>query len=376
MRSHIKLGRIFGVEIGLHYSWVLIAGLIAFTLAAQFQLLHPGWPRGAIWAAAVLTAILFFLALIAHELAHALVALSRGLPVRSITLFALGGVAQIEKEAPDAKTEFWMAIVGPIASAAIGVGCLAGAWALGWPLFDTPATPALSILVWLGYINIVLALFNMIPGFPLDGGRVFHAIVWWVTGNAARSLRIATQVGRGVAFLFIAFGIGNFLIGGGFAGLWLAIIGWFLLEAAGSTYAQARVAEMLRGLRVRDLMIRDCPSVELRANLLSFIEDDLLRTGRQCFLVMDDGRVAGLIGPRDVKEIPRPQWIYRTVADVMRPLDQLHVIDPDMPVTDALETMGRENVSQLPVASGGRVEGVISRAGVLGFIETRHELRA
>ncbi len=376
MRSHIKLGRIFGVEIGLHYSWILIAGLIAFTLAAQFQLLHPEWPRGAVWAAAILTAILFFLALIAHELAHSLVARSRGLPVRSITLFALGGVAQIEKEAPDARTEFWMAIVGPIASAVIGLGCLAGAWTLGWPLFDTPATPALSILVWLGYINITLAVFNMIPGFPLDGGRVLHAIVWWITGNAARSLRIATQVGRMVAFVFIAFGIGRFLLGGGFSGLWLAFIGWFLLEAAGSTYAQARVAEMLRGLRVRDLMVRDCPSVELRSNLLSFIEDDLLRTGRQCFLVTDSDRVVGLIGPRDVREIPRPQWVYRTVADVMRPLDQLHTINPEMPVTEALETMGRENVAQLPVASDGHVEGVISRASVLGFLETRHELRA
>lgn len=375
MRSHIRLGRLFGVEIGLHYSWILIAALIAFTLAAEFQLIHPGWPQGTVWAAAILTSILFFLALIAHELAHALVARSHGLPVRSITLFALGGVAQIEKEAPDAKTEFWMAIAGPIASAFIGAGCLAAAWALGWPLFGTPATPALSILVWLGYINITLAVFNMIPGFPLDGGRVLHAIVWGVTGNAVRSLRVATQVGRGVAMLFIVAGVVQFFLGAGFGGLWLAFIGWFLLEAAGSTYAQAHITEVLRGLRVRDLMVRDCPGVELRSNLHSFIEDDLLRTGRQCFLVMDNNRVVGLIGPREVKEIPQPQWIYRTVADVMRPIDQLRTIDPEMPVTEALETMGRENVSQLPVASDGHVEGVISRASVLGFLETRHELR-
>jgi Zn-dependent protease len=375
MRSHIRLGRLFGIEIGLHYSWLLIAGLIALTLASQFQLTHPEWNQGAVWAASVLTAILFFLTLIAHELAHSLVALSRGLPVRSITLFALGGVAQIEKEAPDAKTEFWMAIVGPIASAVIGIGCLAAAWGAGWPLFHHPATPGLAILVWLGYINVTLAVFNMIPGFPLDGGRVFHALVWWITGNAARSLRIATQVGRGVAMIFIALGVARFFLGAGFGGLWLAFIGWFLLEAAGSTYTQARVVEALRGLRVRDLMVRDCPGVDLRTNLQNFIEDELLRTGRQCFLVNDRGRVVGLIGPRELNGIPRPQWMYRTVADVMRPLDSLHTIAPETPVTEALETMGRENVTQLPVASDGQVEGVISRASVLGFLETRHILR-
>jgi Zn-dependent protease len=376
MRSQIRLGRLFGVEIGLHYSWILIAALITLSLAAQFQTLHPEWARGAVWAASTLTSILFFLTLIAHEMAHSLVALSRGLPVRSITLFALGGVAQIEKEAPDAKTEFWMAIAGPIASAVIGGGCLAGAWAMGWPWLGTPGTPAQAIVVWLGYINVTLAVFNMLPGFPLDGGRVFHALVWWTTGNAARSLRIATQVGRLVAMGFIALGVARFLLGSGFGGLWLAFIGWFLLEAAGSTYAQARVTEALRGVRVRDLMARDCPGVDLRSNLHTFIEDELLRSGRQCFLVTDGVRVVGLVGPREIRGIPRPQWIFKTVGDVMRPLDQLHTIDPEMPVTEALETMGRENVSQLPVASGGQVEGVISRAIVLGFLETRHILRA
>lgn len=375
MYSHVRLGRVFGVEIGLHYSWILIAALITFSLAAQFQLMHPEWPEGIVWAAALLTSILFFVALIAHELAHSLVARARGLPVLSITLFALGGVARVDKESPDAKTEFLVAIAGPIASTLIAAGCLAAAWANGWVPFEAPATPALSTLVWLGYINGVLAAFNMIPGFPLDGGRVLRAIIWGITGNAARSLRLAAQAGRAVAVLLIAAGIVQFFAGAGFGGLWLAFIGWFLLEAARSSYARAHVEEVLRGLRVRDLMVRDCPSVELRYNLRAFVEDELLRTGRQCFMVTENDRVVGLIGPREVKEVPRPQWIYRTVADVMSPIDQLLTINPDVLVTEALETMGRENVSQLPVAFEGRVEGIISRASVLGFLETRRELR-
>ncbi|MGE5568727.1 MAG: M50 family metallopeptidase [Rhodospirillales bacterium] len=374
MHSHVRLGRIFGVEIGLHYSWILIAALITFSLAAQFQVMHPEWPEGIAWAAALLTAILFFITLIAHELAHSLVARSRGLPVLSITLFALGGVARAEKESPDAKTEFLVAIAGPITSALIAGGCLAAAWANGWTPFDAPATPALSILVWLGYINGVLAAFNMIPGFPLDGGRVLRAIMWGITGNAARSLRLAAQAGRAVAVLLMAAGIVQFFAGAGFGGLWMSFIGWFLLEAARSSYARAYVEELLRGLRVRDLMVRDCPSVGPRYNLRAFVEDELLRTGRQCFMVTDNDRVVGLIGPREVKDVPRPQWIYHTVADVMSPIDQLLTINPDVLVTEALETMGRENVSQLPVAFEGRVEGVISRASVLGFLETRREL--
>src|SRR5215510_13323312 len=183
MKAQIKLGRIFGVEIGLHYSWFIIALLITFSLADQFQLNNPRWTSTLRWGLAVVTAVLFFVSIVAHELSHALVAKARNLPVKSITLFALGGVAQIEKEATDAKTEFWMGIVGPITSAIIGFLLLGIALALGWtPMsgtpMSTPDTPLLAMLVWLGYINITLAIFNMIPGFPLDGGRVLRAIAW------------------------------------------------------------------------------------------------------------------------------------------------------------------------------------------------------
>lgn len=374
MQAQIRLGRLFGVEIGLHYSWFIIALLITFSLGGHFNALHPEWGGGVIWTLAVLTGLLFFASLVVHELSHALVAKARGLPVRSITLFALGGVARIEKEAVDPSTEFWMGIVGPITSAVIGFACLGGAWALGWTPMSTPAAPLVAMLVWLGYINIVLAVFNMIPGFPLDGGRILRAIIWWTTGDAARSTRIAARVGQFVALAFIAFGVLRFFSGAGFGGLWLAFIGWFLLEAAGSSYAQVEVAEGLRGVRVRDVMSRDCPTVERHTPLQTFVEEQLLRTGQRCFVVVDDGSIAGLITPAEVKETARERWPTATVAEVMRPLHQLRTIKPDTPVADALETMGRDDVNQLPVSSNGHLEGVITRGHIVRFLQTRAEL--
>lgn len=210
MRSNVKLGTISGIEIGLHYSWFIIAALIAFSLAEHFRQVNPSWGPSQIWIAALVTAALFFATLLLHELAHSLVAQARGLKVRAITLFALGGVSQIEDDATDAKTELLVAIAGPIASLIIGFGCLGIALGLGWQRSTEPQTAVAGVLVWLGYINFALAVFNMIPGFPLDGGRVLRAIVWAITKNSDRSTRIAARVGQFVAFLFILDGIWQF----------------------------------------------------------------------------------------------------------------------------------------------------------------------
>jgi Zn-dependent protease/predicted transcriptional regulator len=374
MQAQVKLGRIFGVQIGLHYSWFFIALLLTFSLGTHFAAAHPEWGSGMIWTLAILTGLLFFAALLVHELSHALVAKARGVPVHSITLFALGGVASIEKEAVDASTEFWMGIVGPITSAVIGGICLTLAWALGWTPLETPEGPLTAMLVWLGYINIVLALFNMIPGFPLDGGRVLRAIVWWISGNANRSTRIAAGVGQFVALAFIAFGILSFFAAGGFGGLWLAFIGWFLWEAARASVAQVEVAEGLRDVRVGDIMARDCSTVGSDMTLQTFTEEHLLRTGQRCFIVTDNGHIAGLITPHEVKEVPRERWSTTTTAEVMRPLAQLRMIKADAPATEALETMGREDMNQLPVTTNGQLEGVISRGHIVRFLQTRAEL--
>jgi Zn-dependent protease len=375
MKAQIRLGRIWGIEIGLHYSWFIIALLITMSLVGQFQALNPHWGQGVIWATAIATSLLFFVTIIAHELSHAAVARARDLPVKSITLFALGGVAQIEKEANDASTEFWMAIAGPLMSALIGVICLALAGTLGWPATTrTPGTPFLAMLMWLGYINLSLAIFNLVPGFPLDGGRILRGIIWWITGDGLRATRIAARTGQVVAFGFIVLGIFRFFAGAGIGGLWIAFIGWFLLEAAGASRAQVESNAALRGVRVGDLIERDCPVVDGHDNLQTFVNEYLLRTGKQCFLVRNGQGIEGVITPDEVKETDRALWPYTTVDQAMRRLDQLHAVSPDTPITEAMEIMTREDVNQLPVVRDGRIEGLISRGGVLRLLQTRAAL--
>jgi Zn-dependent protease len=257
MRSNIKLGRISGIEIGLHYSWFVIAALMVFSLVERFREAHASWTRGEIWTVALVTAALFFISLLLHELGHSWVGQKRGLRVKAITLFALGGVSQIQDDSTDAKTEFWVAIAGPITSVMIGLVCLNIALELGWHRSVEPQSALTGILMWLGYINLTLAAFNMIPAFPLDGGRVLRSIIWAFTRDAGRAARIAARVGQIVAFLFILDGIWRYFSGAGFGGLWIAFIGWFLMDAARttSTGSEARPATD-RVARVSDAMSR------------------------------------------------------------------------------------------------------------------------
>jgi Zn-dependent protease/predicted transcriptional regulator len=374
MKAQIKLGRIFGVEIGLHYSWLLIALLITFSLAGHFQTNNPGWSDGLRWGVSIVTAVLFFASIVVHELSHALVAKLRGLPVRSITLFALGGIAQIEKEAADAKTEFWMGIIGPITSFVLGVVCLLITVAVGWTPPDFPQQPLPAMLMWLGLINIGLAVFNMIPGFPLDGGRVLRGIIWWITGNAKRATTIAARVGQFIAFAMIVYGVFQFFRGTGINGLWMAFIGWFLLSASRESYAQMVISEGLRGLRVEDVMSRDFPVVDANTNLQTFAEENLTRTGRRFWVVTLNGQPEGIITPTEISTVQRNRWPYTTVADVMRPLDATRTVNPNTPVTEALEVMAQQDLNQLPVVSENGLAGLISRGHILQLIQTRAQL--
>jgi Zn-dependent protease/CBS domain-containing protein len=375
MNSNVKLGRISGIEIGLHYSWFIIAALIVFSLGEHFRQVNPNWGAGEIWIAALFTAVLFFVTLLLHELAHSLVAQSRGLKVRAITLFALGGVSHIQDDATDAKTEFWVAIAGPIASLIIGFSCLGIALGLGWQRSTEPHTAAIGVLVWLGYINIALAFFNMIPGFPLDGGRVLRSLVWAITKNADRSTRIAARVGQVVAFLFILDGIWRYFSGAGFGGLWIAFIGWFLMDAAKASYAEVGTAAALRGMRVYDVMSRDCVIVNRGMSLRDFVDIYLLKTGQRCFAVEDQGRLVGIITPRDVSNISRDRWDETTIREAMRPLQELHIITPDTPVLDALKLMARNDVNQLPVVANGTLQGMVSRSQLVQLLQVRSVLQ-
>lgn len=375
MNSNVKLGRISEIEIGLHYSWFIIAALIVLSLAEHFRQVNPNWTMGQIWLAGLVTAALFFISLLLHELAHSLVAQARGLKVKAITLFALGGVSQLQDDASDAKTEFWVAIAGPIASLIIGFGCLAIALGLGWHRSTEPRTTVTGVLVWLGYINVVLAVFNMIPGFPLDGGRVLRSIVWAISKNADRSTCIAALVGQLVALLFILDGIWRFFAGAGLGGLWIAFIGWFLMDAAKASYAQVEITAAFRGMRVSQVMSRDCVTVNRGMSLQEFVDIYLLRTGQRCFAVEDQGRLVGLITPRDVGSIPRERWNRTTVREAMRPLQELYVITPDTPVLDALKLMARNDVNQLPVVVNGTLQGMVSRSQLVQLPQVRSELQ-
>ncbi len=375
MRSSIRLGRLFGIEVGLHYSWFLIALLITMSLGSQFQASHKEWGANVIWALSILTSLLFFVTLLAHEMSHALVARSRGITTKAITLFALGGVAQIEKEPEDAKTEFLVGAVGPFSSAVIGAISLGIAWALGWRMGSAPETPLHAMFVWLGYINLTLAVFNLIPGYPLDGGRVLRSILWLASGNPLRATQRAATIGKVIALLFIAFGIFRFFGGAGFGGLWIAFIGWFLMQAASASYSSVALTEGLKGVQVRDIMTSDCVTLDGNMNVEQFVENYLLRSGRRCFVVQQNGEISGLVTPHEIKELDRPRWPFTTLVDIMRPLDELHTVTPATPVMEALETMGRDDVNQLPVVSGKHLDGVVTRANVVDFLHTRAELR-
>ena len=341
-----------------------------YSLSSQFRTTNPQWGDGVILAMAIVTAVLFFVSLVLHELAHSLVASSNGLPVKEITLFALGGVSQIEKNPRSAKVEFWMAFVGPLTSAVIGAICLTLARLIGDPSTD----PWMAMLLWLGYINFTLAAFNLVPGYPLDGGRVLRAIIWWKTGDADRSTEMAAKVGELVAYLFIVLGIVRFFGGAGIGGLWIAFIGWFLLQASRESHLQIGLAHALKGVRVADVMTRDWPTVDGSLDVQSFVEQELLRTARRCFIVVDNGEVTGMVTPHEIKQIDRARWPSMTIHEIMRPLGVLRAVTPEAQLTSALESMNRYDLNQIPVISRNRLEGVVSRAQVLSYVQTHAEL--
>jgi CBS domain-containing protein len=261
--------------------------------------------------------------------------------------------------------------VGPLTSAVIGGLCLGIAYLAG----GDAHTPGMAMLSWLGYINLALAGFNMIPGYPLDGGRVLRAAVWWKTGDVDRSTRIAALTGQAVAVLFIAVGILQYFAGKGIGGLWIAFIGWFLLQASRESYVRVNLTHALEGVRVGDVMTRDCPTVDGWLNLQNFVEQELLRTGRRCFMVVEKGEVAGLVTPREVTDVERAKWPFTTLHDVMRPVDEMDGVTPETPLSSALDSMGAKNIDPLPVISGGHLRGVLSKADVLAFLQTKAELR-
>jgi len=369
MKSSIELGRVFGIPIGINYSWLIIFVLVTLSLSTvYFPSQHPEWSPALAWSIGAATSLLFFLSVIIHELAHSVVSVANGVPVQSITLFIFGGVASISHEPRKAQHEFFMALAGPVSSL-----CLAILFWLASIATRRVLAPVSSLAQWLAYINLTLALFNLIPGFPLDGGRVLRALVWWLTGNFKVATRVATGLGQFVAYGFILTGI-LMVIRGNFDGLWLAFIGWFLENAASQSYQQVALQEALRGVKASDIMERDCAYIPGNLTIDLFVHNYVLPQSRRCFLLTDRGRLTGMVTLHDVKEVPKEKWENTQVRDIMKPLDTVKRVQPSDDAWSVLQLMDSENVNQVPVMDGDQVVGLINRENVIRFIRTRSEL--
>jgi len=368
-RHNVQLGRILGIPIGLDYSWFVIFALLTWMLGSSYYpAAFSDWPPLLYWFMGAVTAVMLFVSVLLHELGHSVVAQRYGIPVRSITLFLFGGVARIGAEPPSAMAEFLIAAAGPLVSLV-----LAGVSFSAQPLV-AGIEPLLGLAKYLVYINLALVLFNLIPGYPLDGGRVFRAVVWAITGNMNRATLIAANVGRFFAFLFIFTGVWQMFSGNFGGGLWIAFIGWFLDNAASAQVQQVTSQGVLAGHKVSQAMSTDCTAVSADLTLQQLVDDHILASGHRCFLVNHGGATVGLMTLHRLKEVPRPEWATTTAAQVMLPLEQSRRVDPDTELWAALQQMDRDGVNQLPITRNDQVVGMLSREDVITFLRTLQEL--
>jgi len=366
MGSALNIGKLFGIQLRLHYTWFIIFVFLTVLLVS------PHWSSLLWWVIGIITCLLFFASVVAHELAHSLVGRANGIPIKSITLFIFGGVAQMTREATRPGAEFKMAAAGPICS--LVIGCLFG---LLW-LFTPGMIEPIAIMVqWLAFINVALAIFNLIPGFPLDGGRVFRSLLWQITGNYQRSTQIATQVGRVVGYLFI---LGGILIAflrpfglNWFTGLWLVFIGWFLENAASASYRQAQWRETLHDFTASQVMTSDCPVVPLDITISRLVQEYVFVSGHRFFLVADEGKLKGILTLHNIKPVSQQNWDVTQVKEIMTPINKLKVAHPDQDALSILEQMDEDDINQMPVVSEDRVIGLIARDNLIRLLRMRSE---
>jgi Zn-dependent protease len=372
MNGALTLGKILNIPIRLHVSWFLIALLVTLSLAGGlFPQQYPGWDPGTYWVVGAATAVLLFASVLVHELGHSVVALREGIPVRSITLFVFGGVAEIGREPATAGAEFRIAIAGPLTSLALA----AGFGALS-PLLRVVDTPLVAIAAYLAQINLLLAAFNMLPGFPLDGGRVLRSLIWYLNGSMLTATRWASSAGRGVAFLFFGVGLFQVLMGNLGGGLWIAFIGWYLNSAAQSSYQQAVLREMLGGVKATDVRPQLCSLVSGDLQLDDLVAEHVLARGDQCFFVGQNDDVQGMVTLNQIREVPRSRWADVLARQVMIPARALVWANPDEEVLALLQRMEEAQVDHLPLIAAGRPLGMITRDGLLRYIRLRNELGA
>ena len=384
-----RLGRFFGIDLHIDWSWLLIFALVSWSLNSMFREIHPEWTVLAQWGLALLGALLFFISVLAHELAHSIVARARGIPVKNITLFLFGGVSNIQKEPTSPMTELMIAIVGPLTSFLLG-GIFLVLGIGGAALSDISITsptgllpqlgPLNTMFMWLGSVNILLGIFNLIPGFPLDGGRVLRSILWAITDDVVKATRWASVVGQIIAWLlilagvFMLFGVQVPLLGGGIAnGMWIIFIGWFLQNAAVQNYQKAVVQDILGNVPVEKIMNPEVPVVPADIKVDDLVEKHIMKTDNQAFIVFDEDKMVGLVSIDDVRKLSNEERQNETVRDIMTPSKELVVVAPNENAAEALDRLQNRKIRQLPVVNGNRIVGLLRRKDILRWLELQSQ---
>lgn len=373
----LRIGRIAGIDIFIHWTWLIVVGLIVWTLGGDdglYEEVSDGeWSDFAIWAAAVVSAFAFFASVLLHELSHSLVAKRIGLPVSSITLFIFGGVSALGKDADNARDEFKVAIVGPLTSFVIGLACGAG-FLIAYTM-DATDSPVGAVLGYLAMVNIAVGIFNMLPGYPLDGGRVLRSALWARSRNMLKATRWAATAGTIISWGLIALGIATVVGGGGLGGAWFVVIGWFLRNTSEQAYHQVLLKHTLEGAKVRDIVNRNYTPAPPDSSLGDIVNQHILGLGQRAVPVVVAGDLLGLITMSDLKRFEATEWPATSAYRAMTPRDKLLTVAPEDDLTSALELMAQHDVHQLPVIDRERTFlGFVTRADVLRLIQTRSEL--
>jgi Zn-dependent protease/CBS domain-containing protein len=358
-----KIGTIMGIPIRVHFSWFIIFGLITWSLSTfYFPEAAPDLPAASYWVKGVLAAILFFASVGFHELAHSFVAKKYKISIESITLFIFGGVARMKGEPPHPKAEFRIAIAGPLSSFFLS--------ALFFFLSMTAAGAIKALFSYLAQINFIIAVFNLIPGFPMDGGRVLRSAIWKKKKDFFYATQKASNIGRKIAVFFIFFGLFSVFTRMP-GGLWLMFIGWFLYTAAQSSYQQSTLQESLSGIRVRDIMVKDIVTLSSSMTIDEAVNGYFLRYGYGGFPVADDGKFLGLATLKEVKDVPKTDWGTVKVIDVLVPHDRRWEVSAEDDVMRALEVMIREDKGRLVIIENGRMSGLITRNGITRYVQIK-----
>jgi len=371
MQGSFRLFRIAGVDIDIHWSWLLVFILLTWTLATGlFGEEFSGWTQAERWVAASATSIVFFGSILAHELSHSIVANRLGIPVRRITLFVFGGVSHLESESRTPREEFLIAIAGPATSFVIA-GLLGGLWVVLSPVRE----PAAFAAGYLAVANGVIGIFNLIPGFPLDGGRVLRAFLWSITNGLLRATRLASWVGTIVAYGLMVLGIAVMILTGEIlSGVWFIFIGWFLRNAAETSYQQVLMRHLLSAVPVRSLLDRSYEWVAPNMTLQTLLDEHILPRSARYFPVTGGSGLGGVITPKDVRRFPKTAWASTAVYQAMTPAERLAVISPEVSLDEALQLMSKHSTQQLPVMEGGTLVGFVTRQDIMRTVQLRVEL--